>query len=74
MKKNKQDNQDEPKRNPYLDLQIMNQIMATENFVKICNTAAMKDDGAIDANEAKMLKAIEKHSESYIKALKKLIP
>ena len=74
MKKAKKDPQDKPKRNPYLDVQIMNEIMETENFVKLCNAAAKKDDGAIDVNEAKMLKAIKKRSQSYIKALRKLIP
>ena len=74
MKKTKKDPQDKPKRNPYLDVQVMNEIMTTENFVKLCNAAAKKDDGTIDADEAKMLKAIKKRSQRYIKALKKLIP
>ena len=54
-------------------MQVMNAIMTTENFVKLCNAAAKKDDGEIDANEAKMLKTIEKRSQSYIKSLRKLM-
>lgn len=64
---------EETKRNVYLDVQIQNQIMEVENFVKLCEHAAKKDDGQIDGAEAKMLKSLDKNSKKFIKSMKKLM-
>ncbi len=64
---------EEPKRNVYLDVQIQNQIMEVENFMKLCEHAAQKDDGRIDENESKILKSMEKNSNRFIKSMKKLL-
>ena len=60
-------------RNVFLDLQIQNQIMQVENFMKMCEHAAKKDDDKIDQHELKLLKTITKESDKYIKELKKLL-
>ena len=64
---------DPSERNVFLDLQIQNQIMQVDNFMKLCEHAAKKDDGKIDPGESKLLKAIAKESEKYIKELKKML-
>ncbi|MBP5185333.1 MAG: hypothetical protein J6113_09510 [Lachnospiraceae bacterium] len=60
-------------RNVYLDVQIQTQIMQVENFLKLCEHAAKKDDGKVDGSEAKLINSITKESEKYIKSLKKLL-
>ncbi len=60
-------------KNNYLKMQIQNQILATDNFVSICTMSALKDDGKIDPNEARLLKKLEKLSDDYKKGLNKLI-
>ena len=64
---------DPSERNVFLDLQMQNQIMQVDNFMKLCEHAAKKDDGKVDPGESKLLKAIAKESEKYIKELKKLL-
>ena len=44
----------------YLKLEIQNEILRTQNFVKICETAALKDDNQID--EAEKTKAFAKRT------------
>ncbi len=64
---------DPSERNVFLDMQIQNQIMQVENFMKMCEHAAKKDDGKIDQHETKLLKTLAKESDKYIKELKKLL-
>ena len=60
-------------KNNYLKMQIQNQILAADNFVSICTMSALKDDGKIDSDEAKLLKKLEKLTDEYKKGLNKLI-
>ena len=60
-------------KNNYLKTQIQNQILAADNFVSICTMSALKDDGKIDSDEAKLLKKLEKLTDEYKKGLNKLI-
>ena len=60
-------------KNNYLKMQIQNQIFAVDNFVSICTMSALKDDGKIDSDEAKLLKKLEKLTDEYKKGLNKLI-
>ena len=39
-------------RNVFLDLQIQNQIMQVDNFIKLCEHAAKKDDGKVIPSKA----------------------
>ncbi len=59
--------------NTYLKVQIQSQILAADNFVSVCKMSALKNDGVIDAEEAKLLKKIEKITGDYKKALNKLL-
>lgn len=59
--------------NRYLKTQIQGQILAADNFVSICRMSALKNDGVIDKDEDKLLKRVEKITDDYTKALKKLI-
>ncbi|MCR5356510.1 MAG: zinc-ribbon domain-containing protein [Lachnospiraceae bacterium] len=60
-------------KNNYLKMQIQNQILAADNFVSICTMSALKNDGKIDSDEAKLLKKLEKLTDEYKKGLNKLI-
>ena len=60
-------------KNNYLKMQIQNHIFAVDNFVSICTMSALKDDGKIDSDEAKLLKKLEKLTDDYKKGLNKLI-
>lgn len=60
-------------KNNYLKMQIQNQIFAVDNFISICTMSALKDDGKIDSEEAKLLKKLEKLTDEYKKGLNKLI-
>ena len=59
--------------NRYLKTQIQSQILAADNFVSICKMSALKNDGVVDKDEDKLLKKVEKITDDYTKALKKLI-
>ncbi len=64
----------EQKRNPYLDIQIRNEVLQVESFLTFCKLAARKDDGTVDETEQKMLKQIEKSADRFIRTLKDLAP
>ena len=59
--------------NPYLKLQITSEIMSIQNFKVVCEMAAKKDDGKIDADEEKVLSEIRKSSDKFLKVLHELI-
>ena len=48
-----------------MKIQIKNQVLEVDNFIKLLRGAAVKDDGVIDANEESIIKKIEKASEKY---------
>ena len=56
--------------NPYMKIQIRNQVIEVDNFIKLLREAAIKDDGAIDSDEEKVLKKLEKASKKYASILK----
>lgn len=58
--------------NHHISLEITNELLVTQNFVNSCKIAAMKDDGAIDAEEQKVLKKISKAADKFMKELKKI--
>ncbi len=59
--------------NAWMERQIVNQIQVAENFKNTCLIASKKDDGKTSNEERKVLNKINKETDSYIKALKKLI-
>lgn len=58
------------KINPYMKVQIKNQILEAENFILLLKDAAKKDDGLIDSDEEKLIKKLEKATEKYVKEMK----
>lgn len=52
----------EKKINPFLNVQIMNQIMSIDNFIALCESAAKNDDGVIDEMESDIIKKVTKVS------------
>ena len=58
--------------NPFIKVQIRNQITEVENFTKLLHDAAKKYDGVIDSDEEKIIKKLQKVSEKYIEALREL--
>ncbi len=59
--------------NTWLEMQIVNQIQVAENFKNTCVIASQKDDGKTSRDEQKILNKINKETDSYIKALRKII-
>ena len=58
--------------NEYIRAQITNILIMTKTFEQSCKMAAMKDDGRIDADEAKIIKKISKATERYQQELEKI--
>ena len=59
--------------NDHMKLQIKTMLVSIETFRNGMKIGAMKDDGIIDRNEAKISRKAEKASERYAARLKKLI-
>lgn len=59
--------------NKWLEMQIVNQIQVAENFKNTSVIASKKDDGKTSRDEQKILDKINKETDSYIKALRKII-
>ena len=57
--------------NPYIKLEINNEILVTKNFLNSCRVAAMKDDGTVDPAEKKLLERLAKATDKYISELEK---
>lgn len=57
----------------YMNSQCKTMIQQIELFKKACEMAALKNDGTIDAAEAKMLKKINKASDSFIRDIQSLL-
>lgn len=58
--------------NQYIESQITNMIVMAKTFCQSCKMAAVKDDGAIDRQEEKILKKINAATARYIKELQNL--
>ena len=56
--------------NPYMKVQIKNQILEVENFIELLKRAKDKDDGKSYTDEERVEKSLRKASERYIKSLK----
>ena len=61
------------KLNPFMIIQIRNQIAEVDNFEKLLHDAAKKDDGLIDPAEEKIIKKLQKASGKYIDILREVI-
>ena len=59
--------------NPYMKVQIKNEILETENFIELLKRAKEKDDGVVYADEDKVIERLQKASERYIKSLKESV-
>jgi len=59
--------------NTWMEMQIVNQIQVSENFKNTCLIASQKDDGKISREEKKILDKINKETDAYIKALRKIM-
>ncbi len=59
--------------NTWMEMQIVNQIQVSESFKNTCLIASQKDDGKTSREEKKILDKINKETDAYIKALKKMI-
>ena len=58
--------------NPYIQIQLFNMQAAVRNGRQACHDAALKDDGRVSAEEAKLLKALDKSVERFLHDLDKL--
>ena len=63
----------EKKITPFLNVQIMNQIMSIDNFIALCESAAKNDDGVIDEMESDIIKKVTKVSNKYKSELEKIL-
>lgn len=60
-------------KNEYIISQTKNIIMMAENYKKMLQISATKDDGQIDKEEEKAIKTIEKRVEKFISKISKVI-
>lgn len=58
--------------NSYLQAQITTIITTVKSMQATCQLTALKDDGKIDHEEAKVLKKISTATEKYIRELQKI--
>ena len=63
----------EKKINPFLNVQIMKQIMSIDNFIALCESAPKNDDGVIDEMESDIIKKVTKVSKKYKSELEKIL-
>ena len=57
----------------YMELEIKNEILRSQNFIKLFEAAAQKDDNMISKQEQKIINKIEKLSNKYVAELEKII-
>lgn len=57
--------------NNYIRAQITNMLALTASFKQACKIAALQNDGVVDKEEEKLLKAIEKAADNFTKELNK---
>lgn len=58
--------------NYYIEAQIKNMLSMTKSFEQACTLAATKNDGKIDAAEAKTLKKIKAATTKFQKELESI--
>ena len=58
--------------NDYIEMQIKNMLSMSKTFEQACELAAMKNDGRIDAAEAKTLKKIKAATARFKKELESI--
>ena len=59
-------------RNTFIALELTNMKINANAFLRRCEAAALKDDGRIDAEEARILKKINAATDHYLKELGKI--
>lgn len=59
-------------RNVFIQAEITNMKLFAETFTQRCEAAAVKDDGKIDAGEAKILKKVNAATSRFLKELSKI--
>lgn len=58
--------------NNHMQAQITTIITTVKSMQATCTITAMKNDGKIDADEAKIIKKVNAATEKYIKELQKI--
>ena len=59
--------------NPYLKVTIKNEMLRADTFLKLCEAAAMKDDGVVTKEEQEIIKKLKKAMQEYVKSLEKIM-
>ena len=59
-------------KNSFLALELANMKLAANAFRQRCRASAVKDDGQIDAEEARILKKIDAATDKFLKELNKI--
>ena len=59
-------------RNIFIQAEVTNMKLFAETFPQRCTTAAIKNDGTVDAEEAKILKKVNAATRRFLKELSKL--
>ncbi len=59
-------------RNAFLALELANMKIAANAFRQRCEAAALKDDGKIDEEEARILKKVNAATDKFLKELEKI--
>ena len=59
-------------RNAFLAMELVNMKIAANAFRQRCQAAALKDDGRIDDEEARILKKIDAATDKFLKELAKI--
>ena len=59
-------------KNIFIETEITNMKLLARTFPQRCESAATKDDGRIDAEEAKILKKVNAATSRFLKELSKI--
>lgn len=59
-------------RNVFMQTEITNMKLLAQTFPQRCEVAATKDDGKIDAEEAKILKRVNAATSRFLKELSRI--
>ena len=59
--------------NRFIRLEITQQMMNCKNFIGYCRKAAIKIDGIIDDDEARIIKKLDKATAKYVKDLERIM-
>lgn len=58
---------------PFLKIEITNEALRAASFPKMCEAAALKDDGMVTKDEQKVIDELNTITKKYVKALEKLV-